>query len=105
MTAFYVLVLAIAVVDTVDEAVELANDSEYSLVSSLWTTNVHKAFEVGSRIRAGGITTNQTFDSISISHVTFFFILLRVSQHQWDHYELGSWRGPSRSGVRRPVPC
>lgn len=98
------LVLAIAVVDTVDEAVELANDSEYSLVSSLWTTNVHKAFEVGSRIRAGEITPNQSFDSIYIYHVAFFSSFLRVRQYQWDHHELGSWRGSSRSGVRRPVP-
>lgn len=76
-----VAVLAIAVVDTVDEAVELANDSAYSLVSSLWTTNVHKAFEVGNRIRAGEITPNQIVDSIYISHVAFSSSSLRVRQY------------------------
>lgn len=52
------LVLAITPVDTVDEAVELANDSDYTLVASLWTTNVYNAFEVGGRIRAGKLSIN-----------------------------------------------
>lgn len=52
------LVLAITPFDTVDEAVELANDSDYTLVASLWTTNVYNAFEVGGRIRAGKLSTN-----------------------------------------------
>jgi hypothetical protein len=46
-------VIAFAVVDTVDQAVELANSSDYSLTASLWTRNVHSALDVASRIRAG----------------------------------------------------
>lgn len=46
--------------DTVDEAVELANDSEFSLVASLWTNDVYKAFEVAGRIRAGELSTVAT---------------------------------------------
>lgn len=57
------LVLAVTPVDTVDEAVELANDSEYTLVSSLWTTNVHSAFEVAGRIRAGEFWPIRLLDS------------------------------------------
>jgi len=57
-------VLGFAVVDTVDEAVELANATSYSLTASLWTTNVHSALEVAPRIRAGSTTVNgPTFHS------------------------------------------
>lgn len=63
------LVLAIAVADTVDEAVELANNSEYTLVSSLWTTNVYSAFEVAGRIRAGEVFDQVYFTVIS-PHLT-----------------------------------
>ena len=41
------------VADTIDEVVELANKTDYSLNAALWTNSVHLAMEVGSRIRAG----------------------------------------------------
>ncbi len=46
-------VLALAVVNTVDEAVELANTSNYSLAASLWTKDVYNAINVAMRIRSG----------------------------------------------------
>ena len=46
-------VLVLAVVDTIDEAVELANASDYSLVASLWTKDVYNAMNVARRIRSG----------------------------------------------------
>jgi acyl-CoA reductase-like NAD-dependent aldehyde dehydrogenase len=46
-------VLALAVVDTIDEAVELANASDYSLAASLWTKDVYNAMNVAMRIRSG----------------------------------------------------
>ena len=46
-------VLVFAVVDTIDEAVELANASEYSLSASLWTKDVYNAINVAMRIRSG----------------------------------------------------
>lgn len=67
------LVLAITPVDTVDEAIELANDSEYTLVASLWTTNVHKAFDVGARIRAGEALNDLTVDSTQAFTFSRFF--------------------------------
>lgn len=36
-----------------DEAVELANASEYSLAASVWTQDVNNAIDVSARIRAG----------------------------------------------------
>ena len=46
-------VLAVAVVDTIDEAVELANASDYSLSAALWTKDVYNAINVAMRIRSG----------------------------------------------------
>lgn len=46
-------VTVIAICDTIDEAVDLANDSEYSLSAAVWTDNVHQAFDVASRINSG----------------------------------------------------
>ncbi|KAI0731376.1 aldehyde dehydrogenase [Earliella scabrosa] len=45
-------VVALAVVDTIDAAVELANASEYSMTSAVWTKDVNAAFDVSARIRA-----------------------------------------------------
>ncbi len=47
------IVITIAVVDTVDEAVDLANSTEYSLAASLWTKDINKALDVSGRIRSG----------------------------------------------------
>lgn len=45
--------MAIAVADTVDEIVELANASDYTLVASLWTKDVNTALDVAGRVRSG----------------------------------------------------
>ena len=45
-------VIVVAVVDTIDEAVELANSSEYSMSAALWTRDIHLALDVSARIRA-----------------------------------------------------
>jgi acyl-CoA reductase-like NAD-dependent aldehyde dehydrogenase len=47
-------VLVVAVVDTIDEAVELANASNYSLTAALWTKDVYNAMNVSMRIHSGG---------------------------------------------------
>ena len=48
----FVTVVGFAVVDTVEEAIELANTSDYSLTASIWTTNINGATLAGE-IRAG----------------------------------------------------
>ncbi|RPD64183.1 aldehyde dehydrogenase [Lentinus tigrinus ALCF2SS1-7] len=45
-------VVVVAVIDTIDEAVELANSSEYSMSAALWTKDIHTALDVSARIRA-----------------------------------------------------
>ncbi|KAI0642107.1 aldehyde dehydrogenase [Trametes meyenii] len=51
-------VVILAVADTVDEVIDLANASDYSLISAVWTKNVHKAFDVAARLRAGTSNIN-----------------------------------------------
>jgi acyl-CoA reductase-like NAD-dependent aldehyde dehydrogenase len=51
-------VLPIRVIDSVDEAIRLANDSKYGLTASIWTRNVRRAEEIASKLRAGVVTIN-----------------------------------------------
>ncbi|KAJ7484397.1 Aldehyde/histidinol dehydrogenase [Mycena latifolia] len=51
-------VIAFAVVDTPEEAVELANASDYSLTSSLWTSDMYMAQRIAPLIRAGYVNVN-----------------------------------------------
>ena len=41
------------VVDTLDEAVAMANSTNYSLNGSIWTKDVNLALDIGFKIRAG----------------------------------------------------
>ncbi|KAJ6530249.1 Aldehyde/histidinol dehydrogenase [Mycena capillaripes] len=51
-------VIAFAVVDTPEEAVELANASDYSLSASLWTSDMYLAQRIAPLIRAGYTNIN-----------------------------------------------
>ena len=46
------IVLIIAVADTVDELIELANASDYSLTSAVWSRDLTVAMDVAGRIHA-----------------------------------------------------
>ena len=46
-------VLIIKVVDTEEELVELANQTEYSLTSAVWTRDMDKGLKISRRINAG----------------------------------------------------
>jgi len=45
-------------VDDVEEAVRLANDSEYGLQASVWTKDLHKGDRIARRIEAGAVCVN-----------------------------------------------
>jgi acyl-CoA reductase-like NAD-dependent aldehyde dehydrogenase len=64
------LVVAFTVASTVDEAIELANDSEYSLVAALWTSDRFAALDLAPRIRAGEWNAYTIRDSILSRQVT-----------------------------------
>lgn len=66
--------MTIAVVDTIDEAIDLANESTYSLASSLWTQDLELALRLSPKIRAGKVIVNNT---------TF------MSERGWHHTGLG----------------
>lgn len=51
-------VVAVSIFKDEDEAVQLANGTEYGLVAAIWSNNVAQAHRVASRIRAGQIFIN-----------------------------------------------
>lgn len=53
-------VAAIQVFDDFDQAIALANDSAFGLVSYLWTQNLNQAMAGAQRLQAGVVLTNTT---------------------------------------------
>ena len=51
-------VLTVLTVETFDEAITLANDTEYGLAASIFTANAKKAIRGARAIRAGTVTVN-----------------------------------------------
>jgi 4-(gamma-glutamylamino)butanal dehydrogenase len=51
-------VLSVMSFDTVDEAVRMANDTEYGLAAAVWTENLTTAHEVARSLRAGTVWVN-----------------------------------------------
>ncbi|AVA24260.1 aldehyde dehydrogenase family protein [Rhizobium sp. NXC24] len=55
-------VVMLAPFATLDEAVELANEPEYSLHAGIFTSNLNIALDAASRIEAGGVMINDSSD-------------------------------------------
>lgn len=53
--------------DTIDEAVELANDTDYGLNCSVWGGDLSAAEAVGRRVRSGGVNVN---DGLACSYAS-----------------------------------
>ncbi|MEM8728573.1 MAG: aldehyde dehydrogenase family protein [Pseudomonadota bacterium] len=53
-------VLTVMAFDTMDEAIAMANDTEYGLAASVWTQNLDKALTVTRRVQAGRFWVNTT---------------------------------------------
>jgi 4-guanidinobutyraldehyde dehydrogenase / NAD-dependent aldehyde dehydrogenase len=51
-------VLSIITFDTVDEAINIANDTEYGLAAAVWTQDITRAHMVAKRLRAGTVHVN-----------------------------------------------
>jgi succinate-semialdehyde dehydrogenase/glutarate-semialdehyde dehydrogenase len=51
--------LPIMTFKTEDQAVKLANDSEFGLTASVWTKNIEKGKRIAEKIEAGTITVNE----------------------------------------------
>jgi aminobutyraldehyde dehydrogenase len=54
-------VVSVTRVSDVDQAIAWANDSDYGLASSVWTTNVKTALKVAARLQYGCVWVNQHF--------------------------------------------
>ena len=50
--------------DTEDEAVRIANDSEYGLSAGIYTANPARAIRVGRRLRTGSVAVNDLFVAV-----------------------------------------
>ncbi len=53
-------VLTILPFDTVEQAIEMANDTEYGLAASVWSKNIDKALTVSRQVCAGRFWVNTT---------------------------------------------
>ncbi|SDC11484.1 aldehyde dehydrogenase [Paraburkholderia lycopersici] len=51
-------VLSVITFGTIDEAVRIANDSDYGLAAAVWTANLTHAHEIARRLRAGTVWVN-----------------------------------------------
>ena len=56
-------VLSIIPFDTEEEALSLANDTEYGLSASVWTQNLSRAMRMSNDIRAGTVWVNTAMES------------------------------------------
>ncbi|PCK77476.1 aldehyde dehydrogenase family protein [Rhizobium sophoriradicis] len=55
-------VVMLAPFETLDEAIELANEPEYSLHAGIFTSNLNVALDAACRIEAGGVMINDSSD-------------------------------------------
>lgn len=52
-------VLSVITFNTVEEAIEIANDTPYGLAAGIWTSDLSKAHKVSKAVKAGSVWVNQ----------------------------------------------
>ncbi|MGH9551988.1 MAG: aldehyde dehydrogenase family protein, partial [Terriglobales bacterium] len=62
-------VMPIMVVESEDQAIELANDSEFGLTASVWSGNLERSEAVARDVRAGTVTLNDCLITHAIPQV------------------------------------
>jgi acyl-CoA reductase-like NAD-dependent aldehyde dehydrogenase len=60
-------VLAVVSVDSVDEAITLANDSDYGLGASVWSTDRYQALRIARELHAGMVWINDHLPGPTVS--------------------------------------
>jgi len=60
-------IMAIQTVRNAEEAIAIANDSQFTLAASVWTGNSKRGEEVASRLRAGSVMVNDVISYFAIA--------------------------------------
>src|SRR5258708_16699731 len=60
-------IMAIRVVRDAEEAIELANDSEFALSASVWTGNTEGGKKIAQRLRTGTVMVNDLISGFAIA--------------------------------------
>ncbi len=60
-------ILAVQVVRDVDEAIHLANDTDFALAASVWTSDTGRGKQIARRLRAGTVMLNDALSGFAIA--------------------------------------